>query len=99
MRSTREPARPTRPPPQRPAALRHLRLPDAAGLRHQPAQRDLAKRVDAAFDKRMAGRDQEIADLMARRAKPATESDKLLAAPIAHADQSLAHQTATSDHN
>lgn len=85
MRSTREPARPTRPPPQRPAALRHLRLPDAAGLHHQPARRDLAKRVDAAFDKRMAGGDQEIADLVASRAKLEAESDKLLAAHFADA--------------
>ena len=47
--------------------------------------RDLAKRVDAAFDKRMAGHDQEIADLMANRAKLESESDKLLAAHFADA--------------
>ncbi|WP_436326359.1 recombinase family protein [Brevibacterium sp. FAM 27836] len=47
--------------------------------------RDLAKRVDTAFDKRMAGRDQEIADLMANRAKLESESDKLLAAHFADA--------------
>lgn len=41
--------------------------------------RDLAAQVDAAFDKRMTGRDQEIADLMANRTKPEAESDKLLA--------------------
>nr|WP_281278466.1 zinc ribbon domain-containing protein [Tessaracoccus massiliensis] len=42
--------------------------------------RDLAQRVDAAFDKRMADRSQEIADLAAHRAKLEAESDKLLAA-------------------
>ena len=47
--------------------------------------RDLAQRVDAAFDKRMAGRDQELADLMANRAKLEAESDKLLAAHFADA--------------
>ena len=47
--------------------------------------RDLAQRVDAAFDKRMAGRDQEIADLTAHRAKLEAESDKLLAAHFADA--------------
>ncbi len=47
--------------------------------------RDLAAKVDAAFDKRMAGRDQEIADLMANRAKLESESDKLLAAHFADA--------------
>ena len=47
--------------------------------------RDLAQRVDAAFDKRMAGRDQEVADLMANRAKLESESDKLLAAHFADA--------------
>ena len=47
--------------------------------------RDLAAKVDAAFDKRMAGRDEEIADLMANRAKLESESDKLLAAHFADA--------------
>ena len=47
--------------------------------------RDLAAKVDAAFDKRMAGRDQEIADLMANRARLEAESDKLLAAHFADA--------------
>ncbi len=47
--------------------------------------RDLAAKVDDAFDKRMAGRDQEIADLMANRAKLEAESDKLLAAHLADA--------------
>ena len=47
--------------------------------------RNLAKQVDAAFDKRMAGRDQEIADLMANRERLETESDKLLAAHFADA--------------
>lgn len=47
--------------------------------------RDLAAQVDAAFDKRMTGRDQEIADLMANRAKLEAESDKLLAAHFADA--------------
>ena len=42
--------------------------------------RHLAAEVDAAFDSRMAGRDQEIADLMANRAKLEAESDKLLVA-------------------
>ncbi len=45
----------------------------------------LAADVDAAFDKRMAGRDQEIADLMTNRAKLEAESDKLLAAHFADA--------------
>ena len=49
------------------------------------AYRDLAAKVDAAFDKRMAGRDQEVADLMANRAKLESESDKLLAAHFADA--------------
>lgn len=47
--------------------------------------RDLAAKVCAAFDKRMAGRDQEISDLMANRAKLGAESDKLLAAHFADA--------------
>ncbi|WP_265447770.1 recombinase family protein [Flexivirga meconopsidis] len=47
--------------------------------------RDLAAQVDAAFDKRMTGRDQEIADLMANRQKLEAESDKLLAAHFADA--------------
>ncbi|CCH76146.1 hypothetical protein BN12_110002 [Nostocoides japonicum T1-X7] len=47
--------------------------------------RDLAAKVDAAFDKRMAGRDQEIADLMANRTRLEAESDKLLAAHFADA--------------
>ncbi|GAA3935103.1 hypothetical protein GCM10022383_11870 [Microbacterium soli] len=46
---------------------------------------NLAKQVDAAFDKRMAGRDQEIADLMANRERLETKSDKLLAAHFADA--------------
>lgn len=46
---------------------------------------DLTAKVDAAFDKRMAGRDQEIADLMANRVKLEAESDKLLAAHFADA--------------
>ncbi len=37
-----DPARPARPPPQRAAALRHLRVTDAAGLRHQPARHTYA---------------------------------------------------------
>ena len=47
--------------------------------------RDLAAQVDAAFDKRMAGRDREIAGLMANRARLESESDKLLAAHFADA--------------
>ena len=47
--------------------------------------RDLAAQVDAAFDARTAGRDQEAADLMANRAKLESESDKLLAAHFADA--------------
>lgn len=47
--------------------------------------RHLAAEVDAAFDSHMAGRDQEIADLMANRAKLEAESDKLLAAHFADA--------------
>ncbi|MGV1006469.1 MAG: recombinase family protein, partial [Candidatus Nanopelagicales bacterium] len=49
------------------------------------AYRRLAAQVDAAFDTRTAGRDQEIADLMANRAKLEAESDKLLAAHFADA--------------
>jgi hypothetical protein len=37
----RNPARPARPPPERTAALRHLRVADAARLRDQPARHDL----------------------------------------------------------
>ncbi len=47
--------------------------------------RSLAARVDAAFDKRSAGRDQEFADLTANRARLEAESDKLLAAHFADA--------------
>lgn len=47
--------------------------------------RHLAAEVDAALDSRMTGRDQEIADLMANRAKLEAESDKLLAAHFADA--------------
>lgn len=47
--------------------------------------RHLASEVDAAFDKRTAGRSQEIADLMANRARLKGESDKLLAAHFADA--------------
>lgn len=47
--------------------------------------RHLAAKVDAAFDARMAGRDQEIADLMANRGRLESESDKLLAAHFADA--------------
>ena len=47
--------------------------------------RHLAAEVDAAFDSRVAGRDQEIADLMANRAKLESESDKVLAAHFADA--------------
>lgn len=49
------------------------------------AYQRLAAEVDAAFDKRMADRDHEIADLMANRAKLEAESDKLLAAHFADA--------------
>lgn len=42
--------------------------------------RDLARQVDAVFDKRMADHDQEIADLTTYRAQLEAESDKLLAA-------------------
>ena len=47
--------------------------------------RDLAAQVDAAFNKRSTGRDQELADLTANRARLETESDKLLAAHFADA--------------
>ena len=45
----------------------------------------LAADVDAAFDKRNAGNDQELADLTANRARLESESDKLLAAHFADA--------------
>ncbi len=45
----------------------------------------LAADVDAAFDKRNAGNDQELADLTANRARLEAESDKLLAAHFADA--------------
>ena len=45
----------------------------------------LAADVDAAFDKRIAGQDQEVADLTANRARLEAESDKLLAAHFADA--------------
>src|SRR5690606_31926700 len=45
----------------------------------------LAADVDAAFDKRIAGQDQEVADLAANRARLEAESDKLLAAHFADA--------------
>lgn len=41
--------------------------------------------MDAAFDKRIAGQDQEVADLTANRARLEAESDKLLAAHFADA--------------
>lgn len=47
--------------------------------------RHLAAEVDAAFDEQSAGRDQELADLTANRARLETESDKLLAAHFADA--------------
>ncbi len=47
--------------------------------------RNLAARVDAAFDKRSAGRDAEFADLTTNRARLEAESDKLLAAHFADA--------------
>ena len=47
--------------------------------------RHLSAEVDAAFDKRSAGRDQEFADLTTNRARLETESDKLLAAHFADA--------------
>ena len=46
--------------------------------------RRLAAEVDAAFDKRSAGRDQEFADLTANRARLEAESYKLLAAHFAN---------------
>ncbi len=46
---------------------------------------NLSAKVDAAFDKRGAGRDQEFADLTANRARLEAESDKLLAAHFADA--------------
>ena len=45
----------------------------------------LAAEVDAAFDQRGAGRDQEFTDLTANRARLQAESDKLLAAHFADA--------------
>ncbi len=45
----------------------------------------LAAEVDAAFDKRGAGRDQEFTDLTANRARLESESDKLVAAHFADA--------------
>ena len=45
----------------------------------------LAADVDAAFDKRNAGNDQELADLTANRARLEAESDKLLTAHFADA--------------
>ena len=47
--------------------------------------RHLAAEVDAAFDKRNAGKDQKFADLTANRARLEAESDKLLAAHFADA--------------
>jgi site-specific DNA recombinase len=47
--------------------------------------RHLAAEVDAAFDKRSEGRDQEFADLTANRARLESESDKVLAAHFADA--------------
>ncbi len=47
--------------------------------------RHLAAEVDAAFDKRTAGRDQEFADLTTNRTRLEAESDKLLAAHFADA--------------
>ena len=47
--------------------------------------RHLAAEVDAAFDKRSAGRDQEFNDLTANRARLEAESEKLLAAHFADA--------------
>ena len=47
--------------------------------------RHLAAEVDAAFDKRSVGRDQEFADLTANRARLEAESDKLLGAHFADA--------------
>ena len=45
----------------------------------------LAADIDAAFNQRSAGRDQELADLTANRARLEAESDKLLAAHFADA--------------
>ena len=45
----------------------------------------LAAEINAAFDQRSAGRDQELADLTANRARLEAESDKLLAAHFADA--------------
>ncbi len=45
----------------------------------------LAAEVDAAFEERSAGKDQEFADLTANRARLEAESDKLLAAHFADA--------------
>ena len=45
----------------------------------------LAAQVDAAFDRRSAGRDREFADLTAHRTRLEAESDKLLAAHFADA--------------
>ncbi len=47
--------------------------------------RHLAAEVDSAFDKRSSGRDQELTDLTANRARLEAESDKLLAAHFADA--------------
>ena len=47
--------------------------------------RRLAAEVDAAFDKRSASKDQEIADLTTHRSRLEAESDKLLAAHFADA--------------
>ena len=47
--------------------------------------RQLASEVDAAFDERGVGRDQEFADLTTNRARLEAESDKLLAAHFADA--------------
>ena len=47
--------------------------------------RRLAADVDAAFDKRNASKDQEIAELTAHRSRLEAESDKLLAAHLADA--------------
>ena len=47
--------------------------------------RTIAAKVDAAFDKRSARKDQELADLTTNRARLEAESDKLLAAHFADA--------------
>ncbi len=47
--------------------------------------RHLAAEVDAEFDKRSAGRNQEVGDLTAHRARLEAESDNLLAAHFADA--------------